>query len=200
LSHLKGIVGILGSFLSHHGGWGLFFVSYLDSSFLAFPFINDLLLIKLSILHPAKALLYTLECTMGSVLGAYTIYYLSRAGSQRLSRNASPREKSRVRHWIERNDFLSLLIASLLPPPMPFKIFPVIAGGLRTNGPRFIVALLIGRGIRFAVESWLGVRYGAAAQLYVRDNIWWMSVIMVVAVAAAALIYRRLKGQSVQST
>ncbi|HLI30063.1 MAG TPA: VTT domain-containing protein [Terriglobia bacterium] len=200
MSHLKSIVAIMGRFLSHHGGWGLFFVSYLDSSFLAFPFINDLLLIKLSSLHPAKALLYTLECTAGSVFGAYTIYYLSHAGSRRFSRRTSPKEKSRVQHWIERNDFLSLLLASLLPPPMPFKIFPIIAGGLRTNGTRFILALLIGRGIRFAFESWLGIHYGAAAQLYLRKNIVAMSAIMIAVVSVVALIYRRLKGQSVQST
>ena len=199
LPQLKSIVGTLGHFLSHHGGWGLFLISYLDSSFLAFPFINDLLLIKLSSLHPALALLYAFECTAGSFLGAYTLYFLSCRGSRYFSRKTLPHEKSRLRSWYERNDFLALVLASLLPPPMPFKIFPIIAGGLRTNGPRFVVALLIGRGIRFAVESWLGVHYGAAAQIYLRDNIVSMSIVMIAVIIAIALIYRWLRRQSAQS-
>lgn len=199
LTHLKGIVSVLGHFLSHHGGWGLFLISYLDSSFLAFPFINDLLLIKLSSLHPAKAFFYALECTIGSLLGAYTLYFLSCEGSRFFARKAMPHEKSRIRRWFERNDFLSLLVCSLLPPPMPFKVFPVIAGGLRTSVVRFVAALLIGRGIRFGFESWLGIHYGVAAQRYLRQNIVPMSVAMIAVILAMALAFRWLKHHSAQS-
>ncbi|MGH9437506.1 MAG: YqaA family protein [Terriglobia bacterium] len=199
MPHLGSIAHTLGHFLSHHGGWGLFLISYLDSSFLAFPFINDLLLIKFSSLQPHRAFFYALECTTGSVLGAYTIYFLTRKGSRYFSRKTPRREKSRIRTWIEHNDFLSLLIASLLPPPLPFKIFPIIAGGLRTSEARFIMALLIGRGIRFSAESWLGIHYGVAAQRYLRHNIVSISLITIAVIIGIAIVYRRLKRQTIQS-
>ncbi len=193
MPYFKTTIRVLGRFLARHGGWGLFLISYLDSSFLAFPFINDLLLMKFSSLHPARAWIYALECTIGSVLGAYTLYHLTRTGSRYFHRKAETEKKTRFGRWLERNDFLSILVASLLPPPMPFKIFPLIAGGLRTDGIRFILALLVGRGLRFAAESWVGVRYGALAQRYLRENIVWLSVVVIAIILVVALAVRWLE-------
>ncbi|MGH9327825.1 MAG: YqaA family protein [Terriglobia bacterium] len=193
MHHLSIFVGHLGHLLSRYGGWGLFVISFLDSSFLAFPFINDLLLIKLSSVHPHKAILYTLQCMVGSVLGAYLIYWLTRQGSKFVFRRTQPSEKSRIRRWMERNDFLSILIASLLPPPAPFKIFAILAGGLRINALRFLAALVVGRGIRFGFESWLGVYYGAAAQQYLKKNFLTLCIIMVAVLVAGAILHRFLK-------
>jgi membrane protein YqaA with SNARE-associated domain len=193
LSHLRILLSTLGHFFSHYGGWGLFAISFLDSSFLYFPVINDLLLIKLSSTHPEKAALYALQCTAGSVLGAYLIYFATRHGSRLLSRKTPPREKTRIRHWIERNDFLSILVAALLPPPAPFKVFAIIAGGLRMDALRFIVALLIGRGARFGFEGWLGVRYGVAAQNYLKKNLGWICLLVIVVIVIIAAVSRRVK-------
>lgn len=192
MPHLKILITHLGRILSHYGGWGLFAMSFLDSSFLAFPVINDLLLIKLSSVNHHEAIIYALQCTGGSVLGAYTIYIITKQGSRFFSRKASRREKTLVRRWIEKNDFLSILVASLLPPPAPFKIFPILAGGLRIEAVRLLGALLIGRGIRFAFEAWLGVYYGAAAQAYLSNNLATLCFILIGVLVVAVIIYRRL--------
>lgn len=199
MAHIEVWESILREMLTRYGGWGLFGISFLDSSFLAFPFINDLLLIKLASVHRYKAALYALQCTAGSVLGAYIIYEITRQGSKFFSRRSSRQEKSRVRRWVERNDFLSIFVASLLPPPMPFKIFAIIAGGVRMNALRFLGALLIGRGVRFAFEAWLGVHYGAAAQAYLTKNFGLLCLIVIVITIAGAIIYRRLRGPKVHS-
>lgn len=193
MSHLEILISELGRLLSHYGGWGLFAISYLDSSFLAFPFINDLLLIKLASAQPHKAILFSFQCTAGSILGALTIYFITRQGRRLFSRRASKKEKTRIRHWIEQNDFLSLLIASLLPPPAPFKVFALMAGALQISLVRFTLALVIGRGIRFAFEAWLGVYYGAVAEAYLRKNFEWLSVVLIAVIVAGALIYRYYK-------
>lgn len=193
MSHLKILISGLGYLLSRYGGWGLFAISYLDSSFLAFPVINDLFLIKLSSSHPNKAILYAFQCTAGSVLGALTLYFITRKGRNLLSPSTPQREKTKVRHWIERNDFVSILIASLLPPPTPFKVFAIMGGAMQIRISRFILALFIGRGVRFALEAWIGVFYGAAAQDYLRKNVVWLSLAVVVATVAAVLAYRYAK-------
>jgi membrane protein YqaA with SNARE-associated domain len=184
---------MLGHILGRYGGWGLFAISFLDSSFLAFPFINDLFLMKLASLNPHRAILYTFQCTAGSVLGAYLIYEITRRASRLLSRRPAARGKSHIRSWMERNDFLSVLVGSLLPPPTPFKVFAIIAGGLQMGAVRFFVALLIGRTVRFSFEAWLGLDYGAAAQLFLTKNIWTVCLVTIVAIIVSAVAYRRFK-------
>jgi membrane protein YqaA with SNARE-associated domain len=199
LAHLKALEAMLGHLLGRYGGWGLFGISFFDSSFLAFPFVNDLLLIKLASIKPHKAAVYALQCTAGSVLGAYIIFAITRQASRVLSRRSAPREKSYVRRWMERNDFLSVLLGSLLPPPTPFKIFAIIAGGLRMSVVRFLVALLIGRGLRFGFEAWLGVEYGAAAQAFLNRNFDWLCLILAGGIVVAVVVYRRFKRTPVKS-
>jgi membrane protein YqaA with SNARE-associated domain len=193
LAQLKAFEAMLDHLLGHYGGWGLFAISFLDSSFLAFPFVNDVLVIKLASLHPYKAALYSLQCTVGSVLGAYVIYGITRQGRRLLASHSSSREKSHIWRWVEGNEFVSILVASLLPPPTPFKIFAIIAGGLNMSAVRFLVALMIGRGLRFSFEAWLGVYYGAAAQAYLARNYSWLSVATIVVAIVIAVIYRRFR-------
>ena len=51
---LNSLSAALGNVLARYGGWGLFAVSFLDGSALGLPLINDLLLIELSMQHPAR--------------------------------------------------------------------------------------------------------------------------------------------------
>lgn len=178
-----------------YGGWGLFAISFLDSSFLSFPLINDLLLLHLSSQRPDRVLIYVLQSTAGSVLGAYVIYAISRRGGQLLWGSASPGNKSRAGQWLERNDFAAVLVASLLPPPAPFKVFLITAGALRVNPARFGAALLVGRGVRFAAEGLLAARYGARAEIYLKENIAWVSLLAAALVVMMVLVYRQVTKQ-----
>ncbi|MGH9406233.1 MAG: YqaA family protein [Terriglobia bacterium] len=193
MHHIKILISLLGHVLGKYGGWGLFAISYLDSSFLAFPVINDLLLIKLSSAHPHNAVWYALACAVGSVAGALTLYFITRRGRNLLSPRTPQKEKTRIRHWIEQNDFLSILVASLLPPPTPFKIFAIMAGVLQIALTRFTLALAIGRGIRFGLEAWVGVEYGVEAQEYLRRNALWLSLVMAGVIVVGVVIYRFIR-------
>lgn len=196
----KSLSARLGSFLALYGGWGLLAISFLDSSFLSFPLVNDLLLIHLSSQHPAMALIYALQCTLGSVLGACVMYAAARSGAKFLWRRTPAARMARIERWVERNDFVAILVISLLPPPAPFKLFAIAAGALRVNALRFGAALLVGRGLRFAAEGLLGARFGAAAEAYVMKNIGWVSIVTIVLVVALTLITRWLRGRAAQGT
>jgi membrane protein YqaA with SNARE-associated domain len=123
----------LGKILALYGGWGLLAISFLDSSILSLPLVNDLLLIHLSAQHPERMLFYALQSTIGSILGAYLTYGVARGGGKYLLRRVAPKKIARAQHWLDRNDFVSVLVASLLPPPAPFKVFLITAGLLRVN-------------------------------------------------------------------
>ena len=68
-SNLSGWKQKVVAFAAGLGAPGLFLISFLDSSVLTFPVINDLLLIELSIQRPARMPLYASMATLGSVYG-----------------------------------------------------------------------------------------------------------------------------------
>src|SRR3989440_5841051 len=112
------------------GAPGLFLISFLDSSVLTFPIINDLLLIELSIQHPARMSLYAFMAALGSVLGCVVLYFIARKGGEALFHSKAGKHSHAIRHLVEENGFLGMLVAALLPPPTPFKFFVFAAGAV----------------------------------------------------------------------
>ena len=180
----------LGNVLVFYGGWGLFGMSFLDSSFIPFPVLNDLALIVLASKQPARWPLYALLSTLGSVGGAYLLYAVARGGGRFFWRKTTPHSITRAQRWMERNDFVSILVAALLPPPAPLKVFVLTAGLLRVNALRFGMAMLVGRGLRFGSEAWLGARYGVQAQEILRHNMGWTSLAVVVVILGLVVLQR----------
>ena len=160
---LQALVGI-------SGGLGLFVLAFLDSTFLPFPTVNDLLLIALSIQNPARMPYYAAMVTLGSLAGCLVLFVIARKGGEMMfGTRAGPHAVS-VRHWISRNGFLSVAIASLLPPPAPFKVFVFAAGALGMRLRTFVLALALARSMRFFGEGYLAVRYGAQAYAYLSGH------------------------------
>ncbi|HKP37696.1 MAG TPA: hypothetical protein VJT71_12645, partial [Pyrinomonadaceae bacterium] len=94
-------------------------------------------------------------------LGLYRIS--QRAGKRALSRFSESKQK-RVKALIDRYDVMSVLVASLLPPPFPFKLFVVTSGVFRLNLLRFTLAVAGGRTFRYLLEGYLAARYGDHAK------------------------------------
>ena len=142
------------------GAPGLFLISFLDSSVLTFPVINDLLLIELSLQHPARMPLYALMALLGSVLGCVLLYFIARKGGEAyFHRKAGERGKA-IRHWVERNGFGGMLVAAMLPPPTPFKIVVFAAGVFEVPLLSFASAVGIARLVRYFGVGYLAVKYG----------------------------------------
>ena len=105
------------------GAPGLFLISFLDSSVLTFPVINDFLLVDLSYRRPALMPVYALSATAGSVFGCVLLYFIAKKGGEAVyQRKAGPRATA-IRYWVERNGFAGMLFAALLQPPVLFKVF-----------------------------------------------------------------------------
>jgi membrane protein YqaA with SNARE-associated domain len=130
---LKSLSVKLGHILVLYGAWGLFAMSFLDSSLIPFPVVNDLALIVMATKRPAWWPLYALASTLGSVCGAYLLYGIARGGGKFFFRKTTPHAMANAQHWLERNDFVAVLVASILPPPAPYKVFVLTAGLLRVN-------------------------------------------------------------------
>ena len=162
------------------GAPGLFLISFLDSSVLSFPIINDLLLVELAMQRPARMPLYALMAAIGSVLGCVLLYYLARMGGEAYFHRRAGHRAYAIRHWVERNGFGGMLIAALLPPPTPFKIFVLAAGGFEAPMAGFTTAITLARLARYFLVGTLAVRYGKNALALIKQH--WFLVLIFAAV------------------
>jgi membrane protein YqaA with SNARE-associated domain len=153
------------------GGAGLFIVAALDSSFLSFPQVNDLLIIFLSTRNPQWMPYYAGITTAGSLLGCFILYGLAwRGGDVFLRRRFSGARVERGLALYQRHGLLAVVVPSLLPPPTPFKLFVLLAGAARVSPWKFGSAILVGRGIRYFGQGYLAVLYGEQAAAIVRQH------------------------------
>jgi membrane protein YqaA with SNARE-associated domain len=174
---------------SEFGGVGLFVLAALDSSFLSFPQVTDLLVIYLSVQHPERMTYYAGMSTAGSLLGCLMLYGVARKGGEVfLRRRFNEARVDRVMTLSQRFGLLAVVVPALLPPPAPFKLFVLIAGAAAVAPWRFSVAILIGRGIRYFGQGYLAVRYGERAVDLVRQHGAQVGLALAAAVLVAALV------------
>jgi membrane protein YqaA with SNARE-associated domain len=153
------------------GGPGLFLIAFLDSSFLSFPEVVDLLIIWLVTAHKERWVYYALMPTIGSVAGCFALYPVGRKGGEAfLRRRFHDSHVDRALGIFRKYGLLAVAVPSLLPPPVPFKPFVLAAGVAGVRPVDFLVAVGIGRGVRYFGEALLAVWYGERAAQFVRDN------------------------------
>lgn len=151
-------------YLVTFGPFGLFTIALLDSAMIPLPGGVDAVLILLSTTNPALWPVYALSATVGSVIGCVILYHISRRAGRRALSRFSESKQRRVKELIDRYDVLSVLVASLLPPPFPFKLFVITTGVFRLDIWRFAAAIAAGRAFRFMLEGYLAARYGEHAK------------------------------------
>jgi membrane protein YqaA with SNARE-associated domain len=168
---LKAITTAIQDWASELGGVGLFIIAALDSSFLSFPQINDLLIIYLSTRYPARMPYYAGMTVVGSLIGCFALFSVTwRGGETFLRKRFSGARVNRGLALYQRHGLLAVVVPALLPPPVPLKLFVLLAGAARVAPWKFGVAIAIGRGIRYFGQGYLAVLYGERAAVMVREH------------------------------
>ena len=145
-----------------YGAIGLVGLAFIDSGLLPLPEAIDLLVVTMTMKHHYRLLEYSLAATAGSVAGCAFLYYIAAKGGHALLERRLGKERSdRIRKRLEKYEVATLLVASVLPPPMPFKAFVLGAGAMEMNVKKFFLAVAAGRMLRYTVEGYLAIRYGA---------------------------------------
>lgn len=188
----KGLTKV-SEYLITFGAFGLFAVALLDSTFVPLPSSADALMLLLTTAHPRWMLLYAFMATAGSALGCWILYLVSRRAGARALRRFSEAKQKRVKELIERYDMAAVLVATLLPPPFPFKLFVVTAGVFRFSLVRFMIAIVVGRAFRFLLEGYFAVRYGAEAKAILAQYYPWIGLGLAVAILAFVIARRLMK-------
>jgi membrane protein YqaA with SNARE-associated domain len=182
---VSGIITAIQEWASELGGVGLFIIALLDSSFLSFPQVNDLLIIVLSTKYPERMPYYAGMTTVGSIIGCYLLYGVARRGGEVfLRKRLKGRYVDRAIKLYQRHGLLAVVVPSLLPPPVPFKVFVLLAGAAAVSPIRFGLAVGIGRGIRYFGQGYLAVLYGERAAEFMKAN----GAAIGVGLAAAAIL------------
>ena len=174
---------VLLPFLAKFGIWGMGALALLDSSTLPIPM--DALL-ALSVWNDKPRFwLYVLMASIGSAIGGLLPYGLGRAGGELFLLKRVNRERyERMRTRFERQEFLAMMIPSMMPPPTPWKAFVFAAGVFEMRVIPFMLAVFCGRMVRWLILSLLVLKLGPGAVQVVAHH----SLTVVAIVGALAVI------------
>ena len=147
--------------LRHLGGVGLVLLGLADNSIIPLPGSMDILTIVLAAHHSRLWWYYAFMATVGAVIGGYITYGLARrGGKQAFERKLSKKTAETVFKRFERWGFFAVAVPAILPPPFPIVPFLLAAGALQYSRRKFVLALALGRGVRFTIVAGLGAIYG----------------------------------------
>jgi membrane protein YqaA with SNARE-associated domain len=144
------------------GFWGAGAVALLDSSTIPVPM--DAILALYVWNDQSHFWLYCLMAAVGSAIGGLLPYGLGRAGGELFLLKRVNRERfERMRTRFESQEFLAMMIPSMLPPPTPWKAFAFAAGVFEMRVVPFMLAVFCGRLVRWMVLSLLVLKLGPGA-------------------------------------
>jgi membrane protein YqaA with SNARE-associated domain len=149
-------------FLANFGIWGVGAAALLDSSSIPIPM--DFLLGAFIWNDKGHFWLYCLMASVGSAIGGLLPYGLGRAGGELfLLKHVNRKRYERMRTRFERQEFLAMMIPSMLPPPTPWKAFVFAAGVFEMRTVPFMLSVFCGRMLRWLILSWLVIKLGPGA-------------------------------------
>ena len=156
------------------GIFGLFLMSALDSSFLVLPFGNDLLLIAL-VSRNRESLIwiaYVIVSAIGSVVGVFFVDLVMRkAGETGLERFVSRKRIEKLKAKLENKGGITVFVATLIPPPFPFTPVVMTASALQSPRGKLLIAVFLGRLVRFGVEAVLALYFGRQLIAFIDSDV-----------------------------
>ncbi len=104
---------------------------------------------------------YPLLAAAGSAIGGLVPYWIGRGGGELFLLKRINRERfDRLRHRFENQEFVAVLIPSMMPPPTPWKLFVFAAGVFEMRVPWFMFAVFCGRTVRWMALALLVLKLG----------------------------------------
>jgi membrane protein YqaA with SNARE-associated domain len=148
--------------LAKLGFWGAGAVAVLDSSSIPVPM--DAFLAVSIWNHKGQFWLYCLLASVGSAIGGLVPYLLGRAGGELFLLKRVDRVRfEAMRTRFERQEFLAVMIPSMLPPPAPWKVFIFASGVFEMRILHFLLAVFAGRMVRWLILTLLVIELGPGA-------------------------------------
>lgn len=146
-----------------HATLALGTLSFAESSF--FPIPPDVLLLPMCLGKRSASWWFATVCTVASVVGGLAGYWLGYGAWHAIDDimfkyvpGFKPETFEKVRALYEQYNFWVVFIAAFTP--IPYKVFTVAGGVFGVALLPFMIASLIGRGLRFFLEAGLMYVFG----------------------------------------
>ncbi len=175
------------------GVWGLAAIAVLDSSSIPVPM--DAILAVYIWNDKSHFWLYCLVAAVGSAVGGLLPYGLGRAGGELfLLKRVNRARFEALRDRFQRQEFLAVMIPSMLPPPAPWKVFVFASGVFEMRVANFFLAVVAGRLVRWLLLSVLVLKFGPGAVDVVAHHAGMtVSAVILLAMLGFVLWWRRRK-------
>jgi membrane protein YqaA with SNARE-associated domain len=178
----------MGRWFYHLGGLGLIPLGLLDASVIPLPGSMDILMLALAAHNPEWWIYYALMATAGSVFGNYLTYRLAhKGGKETLERRLSRSNMGKVNKIFTRWGFAAIAIPALLPPPVPMVPFVLAAGAAKYSVKKFLLALTLGRIVRYSLLGLLAAHYGHQIIRFIKVH-GHPTILAVIGVVVAAVV------------
>ena len=176
------------------GPWGVFVVAALDGAALGLPM--DVVVAGYVAQNHSRFLLYVLMAASGSAIGSLVIYAIGYAGGEELLRKRVSAERFEKLHAaFERHPFWSLMFPAMLPPPTPFKMFALGAAVAEMSITHFLLAIFLGRAVRFFLLGILVLKFGPGVvhtlRIFLSHHFYWLIIAAIGGLAAWFFVRRR---------
>ena len=143
------------------GGLGLIPLGIVDNSVIPIAGSMDVVTVLLCAQSKQWWPYYALMATIGSLIGGYITYRLTRTESKSHLAKLFSRPKAKgFKNLFGKWGFSAIVVPAMLPPPFPIVPFLIAAGATQYPRGKFLGALAIGRAIRYTILGILGFLYG----------------------------------------
>lgn len=185
----------------HLGALGFIPLGLIDSSIIPIPGSMDVLTVVLAARDPKLWPYYAVMATLGSVLGAFVTYRLARKGGEKaLEKRLSPRRQKKVFKIFERWGFSAIAIPAMLPPPIPLVPFVLAAGAMQYSVEKFLLAITIGRVVRYSILGYLASKYGRKMLPFLTAHVYWVLGITMLLTVIGVVVYFFVRGREKKKT
>lgn len=176
-----------------HAFTALALVAFTESSFFPIP---PYVLVFGMLIHEKKpswvkvATVGTLASAFGGIFG-YGIgkFFYATIGAHLVSAYGLTAQMSTLGTIFSEHIFWAIFLASLTPAP--YKVFTISAGVFSAPFIPFVLASLLGRGLRFFTVAYLTNRYGAHAKRILKEQkkALYLTTIVLFVLATAYIVY-----------
>lgn len=175
---ISGLVEWAQATFGPYGVMGLVAIAFTEAIFSPVP--PDVLLPVLAQGQTASYALYLgVVTTVASVVGGAVGYWIGDRFSPWVKRRYGGPKMQRLEAWYQEYGEWVVLLAGFTP--LPFKLFTLTSGFLNLRFWPFMLAAVVGRGLRFVPEALLAARYGD-------EVLAWLDVYEVPALLAALAV------------
>ena len=172
----------------------MFVVAALDGA--AFGLPMDVVVAGYVAQNHSRFLLYVLMAASGSAIGSLVVYAVGYAGGEELLRKrVSAARFEKLHAAFEKHPFWSLMFPAMLPPPTPFKMFALGAAVAEMSITHFLLAIFVGRAIRFFLLGILVLKFGPGVvhtlRIFFSHHFHWLIIAAIVALALWFFLHHR---------